>query len=446
MNAACKYQVALALLVQTIFIDVGLVYAQNQEPPDAAVPELARPSAVGESTLTLQQLVDAAATIHPSMLAARLEAAASTSDVAVAERQRWPSVSAVIESPLNSTNYSSPTRLLRVQQTLWDGGRNLARITDAKTLVEIGEIKIDLQRQQLAIQTVAAWQSLLSATERTRVAQKTIERLKIYQAQLQRRVSAEASPRIDLELADSRLLQTVVELNTAESAMKVALTRLEQLTGEKRLQHRIVRPEVKDDIAAADRFAGVMLQADWSLLASRHPAVSKARAEARQVRNRLSAKEAEKWPEIYMRVDQSFGQNTGTGGAPLTAYAGLNYAPSAGFSNALEAQSIATRIASQDQVVETAQREAYETFLTESEEFTSAQSRNAALVKATTGASLVLESYQRQFQAGRKTWQDLLNAVRELAQNEYALADTQATLIGAMRRLEVRMLKRPDAR
>ena len=50
-----------------------------------------------------------------------------------------------------------------------------------------------------------------------------------------------------------------------------------------------------------------------------------------------------------------------------------------------------------------------------------------------------LDSYSRQFTAGRKTWIDLLNAVRELAQNQYARADSQAALAAAVYRLQVRL-------
>ena len=67
----------------------------------------------------------------------------------------------------------------------------------------------------------------------------------------------------------------------------------------------------------------------------------------------------------------------------------------------------------------------------------------SALEKSVYGADLVLESYQRQFEASRKTWQDLLNAVRELAQNQYALADANARLMGARHRLEIRMGQSP---
>jgi len=51
----------------------------------------------------------------------------------------------------------------------------------------------------------------------------------------------------------------------------------------------------------------------------------------------------------------------------------------------------------------------------------------------------VLKSYQRQFQAGRKSWQDLLNAARELAQTQYALADARSAFQGAMYRMQIRL-------
>ena len=58
---------------------------------------------------------------------------------------------------------------------------------------------------------------------------------------------------------------------------------------------------------------------------------------------------------------------------------------------------------------------------------------------------MVLASFERQFQANRKTWLDLLNQVRELAQNEYALVDAQASLVGARLRLEINMNQNPVA-
>jgi adhesin transport system outer membrane protein len=47
----------------------------------------------------------------------------------------------------------------------------------------------------------------------------------------------------------------------------------------------------------------------------------------------------------------------------------------------------------------------------------------------------VSESYDRQFLAGRKTWLDVMNAARELAQTETLIADLLSTQVVASWRL-----------
>lgn len=50
----------------------------------------------------------------------------------------------------------------------------------------------------------------------------------------------------------------------------------------------------------------------------------------------------------------------------------------------------------------------------------------------------VFESYSRQYIAGRKTWIDVLNAVRETTQSDFALADARAQVVAAGERLRLR--------
>lgn len=406
-----------------------------QAPPSAALEQAASP-------LTIRSLIASAAASHPSLLGARLEAQAGLQDVTAAERQRWPSVSAVLESSTGSST-STSTRLLRVQQTLWDGGRNTSRIAEAQSQAELGDLRVVLQQQQLALQIASAWQSMLAASERVKVAQQTIERLEVYRSQMQRRVEAQASSRIDLELANSRRLQTQVELTTAQSSLKVALIKLEQLSGQMDLNRRLPSLAPLPPLTAAEPFRKSLARADWSDIAAQSPSVAKARLDVELVRHRLQTKNAEKWPQLYLRVDQTLAQSQGDSNPGTLAYAGLSYTPGAGFSNLVEAQALATRMAGAEQTIETAMREMREVLQADGEEFFNAASHIAALEKSVYGADLVLESYQRQFEAGRKTWQDLLNAVRELAQNQYALADANARLMGARHRLEIRMGQSP---
>jgi outer membrane protein, adhesin transport system len=418
-----RHSVASVVVVMCCVLTVGIAHAQTQP-------------------LTLSYLLDAASATYPSLLASRLEARASSEDVSATERIRWPTISATVESYSGNLR-SYPSRAVQVDQTVWDFGRNTARISESKALADISLLKVYLQQQDLFVQIVAAWQNMIASSERVKAAKLTLTRLEGYQAQMRRRVDAEASPRIDLELADARLLQTEVELTSAKTSLQVAVTRLEQLSGEERLALRV--PNAAYPLALSDTqvFNNQLAETDWLIVASEHPLSAKARIEVLQIRRRLDAKQAEAYPQVFVRVYKPIGTIPTSTDTTTTAFLGMRYSPGAGFSNFVEAQAIGTRIASSEQAVEAAIREMQQTLQNDREEFVNARSRIAALEKSVASSALVLESYQRQFQAGRKQWQDLLNQVRELAQNQYALADAKASMVGSMYRLQIRMGQDP---
>jgi len=402
---------------------------------DYRLPQVLAPSA---NSLTLAQLLQAASDTYPMLVAARTETRASAQDVAASERLRWPSISATVESETGNLR-SYPNRALQVDQTLWDAGRNTARINESKVLADISLIKVYLQQQDVFLQIVNAWQNMISSRERLKVADKTLKRLKDYQLQMRRRVQAEASPVIDLELVDSRLLQTDVEWSTAKTGLQVALTRLAQFSGEEDLARRAASLSYSDTLEQTESFALSVNTTDWYQIAAAHPAVAKARHEVKQVKERLLAKNAEAFPQVFARVYKPLNPLPNNPDISTTAFLGLRYTPGAGFANVVEAQAMNTRIASSEQAVEAVMRDTQQSLENDREEFFNARSRMQALLRSVAGSEKVLESYQRQFQAGRKSWLDLLNAVRELAQNEYALADAKAGMVAAMNRLQIRV-------
>lgn len=388
--------------------------------------------------LTIEALYAAVNQSHPLLQAARMEAQAGTIDVNAVERQRWPSVSAVVESNTGSTT-SLPSHSLRVQQIIWDGGLVSSRVTEAENQVIISKLKVQLQQRQLFLQVTNAWQALLAAHARVQVAQKTMDRLQAFKVQMQRRVDAEASSAIDLVLANSRQLQTQVELDAAQRNLKVALNKLEQLSGEMNLRQRLPSLAPFPSLSTATPFADQLQRVDWMDLATRAPSVQIARSDVVSAHNRLRTKEAERWPQLYLRVDKPVGNNyIGTNNSTV-AFAGLSYTPGAGFANVVEAQALSQRIAKSEQGVDAALKDMQETLQNDREEFLNAYAQIAALEKSVSGSDMVLASFERQFQANRKTWLDLLNQVRELAQNEYALVDAKASLMGSRLRLDIHM-------
>lgn len=396
--------------------------------------------------LSLRTLFESALATHPLLQSARLQARAAAQDVNAVERQRWATVSVIAETDTAQTTTSSASRVLRLDQTVWDAGRNSARIGEAATQAEIAQAQIHVQQHDLFIQIINAWQSLISATERLRVADATLARLDGFQAQMSRRVQADASPAIDLELVQARVLQTRVERTTAETAARVAITRLEQLTSLSSLSPPGTLPALPPvpSLAQTQILAQQLQSTDWQWVASLLPAVRKARLERNLVENRLQTKRAEQWPQLYVRYDQPLAATSTHSSTQGSWFVGFRYTPGAGFSTHAEAQAMATRILSQDQAIEAAIREAENGLQNDREEFFNARNRIGALDLAVQGSEQVLDSYLRQFQAGRKSWLDLLNAARELAQNEYTLVDARAGLVGAMHRLQLRMGQSPD--
>ena len=375
---------------------------------------------------------------HPLLQAARLEAQAGTIDVAAIERQRWPTLSAVVESDTGNTS-SLPSHSLRVQQIVWDAGLVSSRVTEAENQVTISKLRVQLQQRQIFLQISNAWQSMWAAHARVRVAQKTMDRLNGFRVQMQRRVDAEASSRIDLVFANSRQLQTQVELEAAQRNLKVALLKLEQLSGEANLRQRLPALAPFPALPSAAPFLQQLQQIDWVDLAVRAPAVQIARSDVVSAHNRLRTKEAEKWPQLYVRLDVPIGNNYFNANNSTVVFAGLSYTPGAGFANVVEAQALSTRVAKSEQGVEVAMKDIQETMQNDREEFLNAYAQISTLEKSVAGSDMVLASFERQFQANRKTWLDLLNQVREVAQNEYALVDAQASLVGSRLRLEINM-------
>jgi adhesin transport system outer membrane protein len=389
--------------------------------------------------LNLAYLLEQAHLYHPTMQAARLDARASTEDLLAVQRQRWPTVSAVLEQGISaSTATSAPaSRILRLEQTLWDSGRTSARIAEAEVFTHIGETRISLQGQTLALQAVNAWQNLLASRDRVAFAQATILKLSAYRDQIQRRITNEVSPAIDLELVQSRMLQTQVELTQAKSALKAALTRLEQVSGVNNLAGHLHHLPAMSGLQATREMPGLFSDIDWALAARAHPTVAKARFEQKAAEQRILAKQAEQWPQIYARLDQPVANTNAYN--KTSSFVGLRYTPGAGLSSLAEAKALSSRAASLEQGTEAAVREVFEAMQTDRDEFLNNRERIQALSTAVEGSGKVLDSYGRQFTAGRKTWQDLMNAVREVAQNQYALADANAAMLGALYRLQIRL-------
>jgi len=402
------------------------------------VPQAQAQARMDSVPLTLRELLDSADRLYPALRAARVESQASTEDVDAVRRQRWPVASMTTETNTGNLRVY-PNKVVQMQQTLWDFGLVSSRIAEAEAASDVSFLDVSIQRQELFLQITSAWQAFHASRARRWFATGTLVRLEFYKEQMMRRVQAEASPRIDLELVDARLLQTQVEHVAAIAAERLALTRLENLTGVGALRDRAEQVDSMPSLSETHQFTSVVKAADLYDVSVKSLRVAKARAKVKQAEQRFESKKAEALPQIYARVYKPLNVTPFSGDTSTTTFVGLSYSTGAGFSTMAEAKALGTRISAAQLSVESERLEELQTLQSDQEEYINSRLRVDALEKAVMGSELVLASYKRQFEAGKKTWLDLLNAVREVAQNEYSLADARASMLGSMSRLQLRM-------
>lgn len=404
----------------------------------ASAPSSPRPAAA--PPLTLGELLAGVNTAHPAVLAARMQTQAAQQEVGAAERLRWPTLSVVAEAGATSgSDAANPSRAFRLEQTLWDFGRVDNKIDESRALAEVAAQQADETRMELSLQVVNTWQQLLAGVEREWVASRSLRVLQGFQDQMRRRVAAQASAAIDQELVDARVLQTEVDLTSARTQVLQAALRLEQLSGLPDLVGRLSQRRPASALNLVESFHTTLTGVDWPALARSHASVQRAERERLVLEQRLELKQSELKPQLYFRLDQPLGRSSGVTSTSPRYFVGVRYTPDAGLANHVLADALSTRLQGQTMSIEAAEREVLQALLNDREDFNNARTRLPGLERSVQGAKVVMESYLRQFQAGRKSWLDLLNTVRELSNNEYALAEAQTAMLGAMHRLRLRM-------
>lgn len=373
--------------------------------------------------LTFDQALQAALASHPLVLSKRSTQAAARAEREGAEWQRYPTPSVEANTQTGGQNAS----LLRVDQPLWTGGRITAGIDAAGSRYDAAGMAIDEVRQELALRVVAASSEVLRQQARQRLAQTSVDEHEKLLAMIHRRVQQEVSPLADQRLAESRRYSAANDLLVSSQALGNALAQLGQLTGQPVTG---IDARSYDEAARPEALPGDLARMVERALAH-SPTLRRLKFEAEAANSDIDAKRSAYMPQLSLRLESSHGDTSDNRALlVLLAQPGAGLSARSGVDAAL-ARREATRLAA-----ETAQRDVRERVSLDWNEWTAARSRqdNAEQVRGTSVE--VAESYARQYTAGRKTWLDVLNAVREATLAEQTLVDARSQMQAAVLRLK----------
>jgi len=414
---------------------LSLILSLSMSPLLLPVREVATPT--HEQVRVLEPLISAVLSSHPSQ---RSQALLLQSAQAGLESARWqfyptPSVS-VEQASVSETDPSyqgdSNVKTLSLQQPLWTGGRLTAGLQKAQANVSVNQASMEEVRQQLALRVVQSYGDWMGAYLKLLANEKSMATHVHLQALVKRRIEEGVAPASDLTLAVSRIEALASDTSVVRAQQDIALARLGQLLG-----HPLVPASLSSSLAVAHVLNAGMPDLLNQALAQ-YPGLHKAKALAEVQESVIAERQSDLLPDVYLRVDWQYGNYSYRNASPeMRLFVGLKSHLGAGLSGISGIDGAKSQYLSALEDVEAQGRIVSEQVLADYALTASSSGRLNALQASLRAAEEVSRSYDRQFLAGRKTWLDVMNAARELAQTEVQLADVESTQVVVSWRLAI---------
>lgn len=384
--------------------------------------------ALASEPARLTELIHRTLANHPSVRSQAEKNRAAQSGLDAAKWQFWPTPSLAVERANAASDDAaykgdSTVTVFRLQQPLWTGGRLTATLEEAESNVRLADAEMAETRQSLAERTIQAWSEALVAIRKLEAQGKSLNRHQRLLTMVERRFSEGASAQADVALARSRIqtLQAEVLLLTAQR--DAAIDKLRLLTG------RALQPT---DLVADQPVPQVWpigLPRLLDIARTHNPQLQRARSQADAAMAKIGVAKSSLMPELVLRFEHQHGSFS-QASAPNSnrVFVGLSTALGAGLSSLSGVDTAVAKHAAALEEIAVQEQALSEQVQLDFTLVQAAQGRLEGLGAATRASVEVLDSYERQFLAGRKQWLDLMNAAREEAQSESQWADALGAL------------------
>lgn len=374
-------------------------------------------AAKAQPSWTFEQVLQSALSSHPALQGKRSAQAAARAEQDGAEWQRYPALS-VESAQANSGN----SGLVRIEQPLWTGGRITAGINAAGSRHDAAGAALEEEKLNLSLRVIAAYTEAIRQQARQQHSTSGVAEHEKLLGMIRRRVEQEVSSLTDQRLAESRTYQAVNDQSAATQALNNSLAQLTQLAGKSVVEISALE---MSELAAPVGLHAVLSQA---LLYS--PVLRRLTYDEEAANADIAYKRSAYMPQLVLRLEKNMGpMNDSRAMLVLLAQPGAGLSAMSGVDAA-----IAKREAVQ-MAREAAERDTRERVTLDWNEWAAARLRLENASQSRTMSTEVFESYTRQYVIGRKTWIDVLNAVREATQSQFALEDARAQVIAASLRL-----------
>lgn len=368
---------------------------------------------------------------HPALAGKQAQVRAKSAAADSARAQRYPTLSASAGAG-QSGGYSGASNIvLRAQQPLWAFGRIDSAIAYADQDMQTQQADAWSTRRQLLEETAVAYANAQGARERLGVAEQSVSRHLELQQQIRRRADGGLASAVDVSMAQTRLLQARAQRESSAADLRNAEASLLALTQEpvaSDLPVSAASTELPGEEAVREQ-----VLAQSAALHSREALLSLAQADVQRERSAAM-------PTVMLEV----ARNQVAGVPNQVSSNTLNIV----VQGSLDGMGLATRGRQQAALerVEAARQDLAQQRHEQDiqvRQLLDRRASDAALLAgyAESVAALdgTLASFRRQYESGYKSWLDVLNAVRELADQQQQQAQARASWRVNSLRLAARM-------
>jgi adhesin transport system outer membrane protein len=363
--------------------------------------------------ITIDQLL-AKSMEHPSVSQKKKEQLGAEQKLSSAKWGRFPAVSVLSSASQSSiiSNNAAVVTTLRVDQPIWAGGRISNSIDAAGARASSFEFVVIETQQDMAIKASSAFANYLKLKQKIEASQESIAEHQRLLEMIERKARNEVSPMSEIILAK-------VRLNQAKSENIAFQTQLANFKGD--IQNYLgasfddlQTPRILFSIPGSVN-ESLKLALDYS------PTLKRLTLEKEAAGYDAQISKSALFPQLSVRSDQSYGGVV----EGNTTYMAFTYTPGNGLSALSNAREAEARQDALDNSMSSVKLDLTNKINTFWNQYKAETSQIEVLSNLSETSKGVFMSYVRQYDAGKKTWVEVLNARKEATLAKYQLAESQ---------------------
>lgn len=316
------------------------------------------------------------------------------------------------------------TGTIAIEQPLWTGGKISSAYDMAVANKHNSEFGLEDSGYTLAETLLNTIKTYLKAKGDLEALAEGKMQLEILEGMVSRRVAAGVSSKSDMELLKARIYQMQTDINYAETRRATSLAQIELLTNQKFNGDLTIDERVPFSFDSVDNIIKSMINT--------HPTLKKFDAQLEYAEAEKSKAKSVFWPNISIKAERGVGSSSLYYDSPTDetmVYVAVQLSPGAGLSAFSGVETAEAKIMQVRQEKLSKQQDLINKVMYAYNDYISSTNRIESQSGSIGSSQKVFASYTRLFLAGKRQWLDLVNASRELTQNEMAFADTKSTLL-----------------